>query len=187
MNIIIASSSLRKKILLNSIGYKSELKKPIFNQGLIHTGKTINKYIDYISLAKVTALTNFYYNDIIIATSSRIITNNIILSYPMNKKSATEYYSLLSGKNHIIYTSICVIFKNNIIKKNIVTKIKFRTFNADQINYFVNLNNWKNKFSIYLPLGVNYYYISHIKGSLENLFGFPLYNINEILKKIKYK
>ena len=186
-NIILASSSIRKKLLLNSIGYKLVLNiNPLIN-GLIYNGSFAYKYINYTSFIKTLALSTKYNRNIIISSISYIITNHTIISYPKTIQNAVKYYESLSGKKCTIYTALCIFYKKTLIKKSITTKVKFKFITKNEIKHFIFLKNWKNTYSIYYPLGLNFSYISDIRGSFSNTLGFPLYDVNVILKKIKIR
>ena len=127
-NIILASSSPRRRDILHSAGFSFNIIKPSYDENIL------NKSFSYELIEKnaenkaLCILPSCSKNDIIISADTVVVFDNIILGKPKDYDDAFRMLNMLSGKTHKVVTSICVI-DNETGKKTVKSQTSEVTFN----------------------------------------------------------
>lgn len=182
--IILASSSPRRADILKKLNIGFEIIPSPYVED--HT-RTVFSYdfIENLAYNKAKAVVALVKEpSIIIGADTVVVLDNEILGKPGNYENAFNMLKKLSGKTHIVVTSIVVInSETNEIKKNSTTsKVIFENLTDEQIKYYI--DNYKpfDKAGSYgiqeMPDG----YIKSYTGDLENIIGI---SSNSLLKLLK--
>lgn len=128
----------------------------------------------------------------ILSADTVVTVSGRILHKATNDDMVRSYLSILSGRRHCLYTSVCVIKKNNSEKaifsiKTVESKIKFKRLTSCEIEHYIKLGEGINKAGGYSIDGYAGSYISSISGSYSNIVGLPLYETRNILLGLGYK
>ena len=99
MGIILASSSPRRKKILENLGYNFHIVVPNIDEHNINNLNPIDYVID-VSKRKGLKIHQEYPNDFIISGDTIIEFNNKIIGKPISKEDAFRTLNILSGKSH---------------------------------------------------------------------------------------
>ncbi len=182
-NIILASKSPRRQQLLKELNIPFTIKtiEIAENYSKLLKKKQITAYLAKL---KATPFKNLQENDILITSDTIVWFKGKALEKPKNLDDAKEMLSKLSGKKHLVYTSICLTSKTKQKVFSAKTTVYFKKLSSEEINYYVNN---------YLPLdkagsyGIQEWLgligVKKIIGSYYNIVGFPVHKFyKEILK-----
>jgi septum formation protein len=183
MRIILASSSPRRKYLLNMLLRNFGLKFEIIPANIreyIHHEKT------YDSLDKAASVAGKE-KGLIISADTIVVLNNKVLGKPENKKDAARMLKSLSGKEHKVYTGIC--FMNPALKISItdyeVTTVKFRNISTKEINFYIKSGSPMDKAGAYgIQDDYGSTFVEKINGDYFNVVGLPMVKTYLHLKNI---
>lgn len=182
-NIILASSSPRRRELLEQMGIKFEQRTPNVaeNFPLRLKGSAIT---DYLARLKADAfIDKLTKNDILISADTVVWHEGRLLGKPDNEKEARKMLGLLSDDWHEVITSVCctTIEKQRLLHET--TLVKFRKLREEEISCYV---------AEYLPFDKAGAYgiqdwiglvgISEISGSYTNVVGLPTASLYELLR-----
>ncbi|MFO1130061.1 MAG: Maf family protein [Rickettsiales bacterium] len=134
-------------------------------------------------------------NIFILASDSVIYSSAKVIDKPTNELELEKNLSILSGKQHICYTAVCIIkldainfsILNKVIKLT-TTRVTFKNLSKQEKNFYINNTlKSKNKFSyVYAAEGLAGRYIKNINGSISGLHGLPLCETINILESLGF-
>ena len=183
--VILASSSKRRHVLLNEMKIKYEILNPeideIFSKKLKKSSIT-----DYLSIKKSEP---FYKklkkNQLLITCDTIVWYKNKALGKPLSQSEAVNMLKSLSNKMHKVYSSICLSTYEKQIVLNDETKVYFRKLkNSQIINYVKNYDVMDRAGAYGIQDYIGHIGIKRIEGSYNNVLGFPTSIFVEGLKKL---
>ncbi len=181
--IILASSSPRRADILKKLNIGFEIIPSPYVED--HT-RTVFSYdfIENLAYNKAKAVVPLVKEpSIIIGADTVVVLDNEILGKPGSYEGAFKMLKRLSGKTHLVVTSIVVInTQTNEVKKNSTTsEVTFENLSDEQIKYYI--DNYKpfDKAGSYgiqeMPEG----YIKSYTGDLENIIGISSKSLLKLL------
>ncbi len=181
--IILASSSPRRKQLLEQIGIKPIILPSEYVEKNNYSPK---KQALANAEGKAKWVANKINSDsLIIAADTIVIINEIILGKPKDKKSAKNMLKLLRGKPHNVLSSVYLLdtltkkVENNVVE----TEVFMRDFSNKELNNYINTKEPYDKAGGYAIQGKASIFVSKIKGSYSNVVGLPLAELSCLLSK----
>ena len=185
--LILASSSPRRKFLLESIGYNPyKIVGPRINE-IPYKKELPVKLVERLAINKALEVAKDYPNDIVLAADTVKARGRLIIPKPKEESEAIKFLKLLSGRRHTIYTGVCIVKGERKICKTVQTKAKLKLLTDDEIKCLVQSNEWKDKSGGYALQGVGGAYISWINGSPSNAIGLPVHEVYKILNGLGLK
>ena len=182
-NIILASKSPRRQQLLKELNIPFTIKtiEIAENYSKLLKKKQITAYLAKL---KATPFKNLQENDILITSDTIVWFKGKALEKPKNLDDAKEMLSKLSGKKHLVYTSICLTSKTKQKVFSAKTTVYFKKLSSEEINYYVNNYQPLDKAGSYgIQEWLGLIGIKKIIGSYYNIVGFPVHKFyKEILK-----
>ncbi|UCG03026.1 MAG: septum formation protein Maf [Candidatus Heimdallarchaeota archaeon] len=145
--------------------------------------KTVDpqKYVLRISQKKVTsvAIQQQYEqkNYVIVGCDTVVVSSsNTIIGKPKNREEAAFVLRILSGDSHTVITGCTIVIYPDKVKYQTVvsTVVNFRTLVDEEINYYLEKGEWKNKAGGYAIQGLGAILIDKIEGDYYNIVGLPV-------------
>tara|TARA_B100000900_G_scaffold126304_1_gene106612 strand:+ start:213 stop:779 length:567 start_codon:yes stop_codon:yes gene_type:complete len=172
MGIILASSSPRRKKILEKLGYKFDIKIPNIDEDNINNLNPIDYVID-VSMRKGLKIHQQYKNNFILSGDTVVEFENKIIGKPFSKKNAFEVLSFLSGKSHYVISALSLTYNDNQITIFDSTKVSFKTLKKEEIKYYINNFDVLDKAGSYNIEDAHEIFIKNIDGCYYNIVGFP--------------
>ena len=175
-NLLLGSKSPRRQDLLKALGLQYTLVDidveeiyPIHLQGA--------EIARYLCELKADA-----YNNSLLAEDSILVTADTIvwldgkyIGKPSGKEEAIEMLKQLSGKQHSVFSGICLKSSERKVVFHAHTLVKFRELSSDEIEYYVNHHKPFDKAGSYgIQDWIGYIGITGIEGCYYNVMGFPV-------------
>lgn len=181
--IILASSSPRRADILKKLNIGFEIIPSPYVED--HT-RTVFSYdfIENLAYNKAKAVVPLVKEpSIIIGADTVVVLDNEILGKPGSYEGAFKMLKRLSGKTHLVVTSIVVInTQTNEVKKNSTTsEVTFENLSDEQIKYYI--DNYKpfDKAGSYGIQEIPEGYIKSYTGDLENIIGISSKSLLKLL------
>jgi septum formation protein len=178
--IILASSSPRRKLLLNALLKNFGLKFAVKPANIVENipQKVKNFGVFAANLAEFKALeTAKREKGIIIGADTIVVINGKILGKPVNKADAIRILKLLSGKVHKVYTGLVILDSTtrNIYKTFEATSVKFRKLSMKEIEFYVKGGSPMDKAGAYgIQDDLGSTFVEKINGDYFNIVGLPV-------------
>lgn len=183
-HLILASSSPRRRELLQQLGLEFEIFSPEIDESVL-VGESIAAYVERLACAKAEAVSMQYPNAIVIAADTSLSVDHHILGKPESKQHAFEMWQRISGRKHDVYSGVCV--RTSTEKSSIVvrTQVEFQVLSHSDMDDYWATGEPVGKAGAYAIQGIAARYIPRIEGSYSNVVGLPLYETVQLLKAVK--
>ncbi len=187
--IILASTSIKRKELLEKTGLKFEVVSSDYVEDMT-LPLPPDKLVKFLSKGKAKSVAPKYKNAIIVSADTIACFKSKIFGKPYIKKKAFEMLNQLSGHTLSAFTGFTIIdTKNgNIISKAVETKLTFKKLSPKMIKeYIKNGKPLKYAGAFTLRDIEARGFIQKIEGDADNVIGLPVDTVMKTLKKFGIK
>ena len=186
MKLILASSSPRRKQILERIGLKFEIIPPNIDESHLSVKMKPEEYCISLAKNKTMKISQYHPNALVIGADTIVSLNNNILNKPKDHINAKKMLSMLSGKTHQVHTGICMNWMEKNIRNsfNEVSQVTFRKLDEKEITYYIKNYKPYDKAGSYGIQGWSSLFVKNIQGCHDNIVGFPISRIHAELKKL---
>lgn len=185
--IILASSSPRRKELLEQVGLKFEIFSPDIDESVC-LGESADHYVKRLAEQKAQAILAQFPDAIVIAADTSLVLDHKIIGKPESKQHAFEIWTALSDRQHDVLSGVCVRSSEcdpNTIQSMVVrTQVHFRKLSQLDMEQYWATGEPIGKAGAYAIQGYAAQFIPRIQGSYSNVVGLPLYETLQLLKNI---
>ena len=187
-NIILASTSARRKALLEQIGLVFKIDAGVREESAV-TGQIPEEIVREISLKKAQSVADKYPDALIIAADTIGVIAGRIIGKPHSEQEAKEILSLLSGKAHSVITGFTVLdtATNKSVSKTVATTVYFKNLTKSEIEEYIKTGEPLDKAGAYAIQGKGALFVEKIDGDYFNVVGLPLGALAEVLKEFGVK
>ena len=183
--IILASSSPRRKELLNQIGLKFDILHSEYEEDMTKnlTSHALAKELAY---GKAQAVAKKVRSGVVIGCDTFIEYKKKRIGKPKNKKEAADILKNISGQTIRIYSGIAIIDTDE--KKELVdyemTKVKIKKLSQKEIDAYVETGEPLDKAGAFAIQGRGAIFIEKIEGCYSNVVGMPLHKLYNNLQRL---
>ena len=181
--IILASSSPRRKELLQQLGWDFEIYSPDIDES-VREREIVEHYVERLARDKAQAVLNQYPEAIVIAADTSLSFAGKIIGKPESKQHAFEIWSALSGQWHDVYSGVCVASRSKVLSTVVRTQVEFQCLSHVEMEKYWATGEPVGKAGAYAIQGIAAQYIPQIQGSYSNVVGLPLYETVELLESV---
>ena len=186
---ILASASPRRRELLEQLGMKFDIVVAPIDESGIDKGMSPDLYTGVLSMYKAAAVAKTLREqgrtqEIIIAADTIVYSNGEILGKPSDKEDAKRILTSLQGKEHEVYSGLCVmrIKDGYSVSRSVKTTVSFKELKEAEIDAYVKTDEPDDKAGAYAIQGKASAFIKGISGDYFNVVGLPLSELYDILK-----
>jgi nucleoside triphosphate pyrophosphatase len=186
--LVLASGSPRRLALINQAGIEADALKPSDIDETPRRGEIPRAYANRLARTKAeVALENVKLDDelrgaYILAADTVVAVGRRILPKADLLDEAAQCLRLLSGRNHRVHTSICLVTPKEAFRQRLVeTRVRFKRLSDEDIEAYLASGEWRGKAGGYAAQGIAGTFIVKIVGSYSNVVGLPLYETVNLL------
>ena len=186
--LILASQSPRRKELLAQIGvYPDDIIPADISE--IPLKKEIPlKLAARLASEKASSVALTAPDNWVLAADTVVACGRRILGKPENISEAERFLKLLSGRRHRVISGVCLITPNKKkIIKTIVTAVKFKLLSKEELESYLETEEWHGKAGGYAIQGYAGTFVKWISGSYSNVVGLPLFETAGMLRGAGYQ
>lgn len=183
MKILLASASPRRRELLKRAGLKFSVTSADVDETLPE-GITPDKAVRYLCRIKSDAVTAD--SDTVVITADTVVAcDGKILGKPADEADARRMLKLLSGREHSVYTGVCL--KKGKRKKLFTerTRVYFYELTDEEIDAYISSGEPMDKAGAYGIQGAAFSFVRKINGDYNNVVGLPLARAVRELKELE--
>jgi nucleoside triphosphate pyrophosphatase len=173
--LILASGSPRRRELLNAAGYRFEVLPP--NVGEVVPGAlTLHELTSWNALRKGLAVARQHPRAVVLAADTLVALDDDLIGKPANLADARSILARLSGRSHQVATGVLLahLASGRIATFSVLSRVRFRKWNAEQIERYLQQINPFDKAGAYAAQGRGRAIVRRIAGSRTNVIGLPL-------------
>lgn len=183
-NIILGSSSPRRNELLKSLGFDFVINPSHADEDypLNLKGHEIPVFLAKKKASSFNGVLTE--TDLLITADTIVWCEGEIFNKPINFEEGKLMLQTLSGKMHEVFTAVCLKSANKQIIFYDATKVYFKKFTNEEIEYYLNKYKPYDKAGSYgVQEWIGYIGIEKIEGSFYNVMGLPVKKLHEELMK----
>lgn len=188
MKTILASSSPRRKELLEMIGLEFEVKTSNVEEDLL-PNLSIEAQSKRLAYIKAKAVFDETEGDrIIIGSDTIVFKENKIYGKPHNREEAENMLQELKNAKHKVITSISVLsqIKGKCMEQTDydITEVKLKDLSKEEIENWLDTGEAYDKAGAYAIQGKFSVYVENLKGNFYSVMGLPVHKLYKMLKKL---
>jgi len=184
--LVLASSSPRRKELLESVGIDFEIIAPSSDESLLEK-ENPEDYVLRIATEKSLSVSRSLNSDVlVIGADTIVVVDNEILGKPEGEGDARGMLSKISGRAHYVLTAFSITKPEaEILHTHVVgTEVLVKTLEPEEIEGYIKTTEPMDKAGAYGIQGLGAFMVKEIRGSYTNVVGLPLVEVVEALKKL---
>lgn len=181
--LILASNSPRRQELLKDAGFQFDVFTRNIDES-IPEKTPIELVAKIISELKNKAYRELLNDEIILTSDTIVVSDDMVLGKPKNKKEAAEMLQKLSGKAHDVISGVCISSMQKSIIFDDITQVFFKELSTEQINYYIDQYQPFDKAGAYgIQEWIGMIGVEKIIGSYYNVMGLPIHKVYDNLKQ----
>src|ERR1700731_1265237 len=186
--LVLASGSPRRVTLINQAGIEPDALRPTDVDETPKRGELPRACANRLARAKADAALEFVREDeelsgaYILAADTVVAVGRRILPKAELLDEAAQCLRLLSGRNHRVHTSICLVTPKEALRQRLVeTRVRFKRLSEQDIEAYLASGEWRGKAGGYAVQGLAGTFVVKLVGSYTNVVGLPLYETVALL------
>jgi nucleoside triphosphate pyrophosphatase len=185
---VLASGSPRRLGLINQAGIEPDALRPADIDETPIKGELPRACANRLARAKAdAAVASLRVDDelqdaYILAADTVVAVGRRILPKAELLDEAAQCLRLLSGRNHRVYTAICLVTPKEAVRQRLVeTRVRFKRLSEQDIEAYLASGEWRGKAGGYAVQGLAGTFVVKLVGSYTNVVGLPLYETLTLL------
>lgn len=184
MQLILASSSPRRKQLLKMLGIEPKILISSIDENQLPDEST-ETFLRRVSMAKGEAVyKDDYFNIPIISSDTIVWCNNLIIGKPGDRDEASRFLKMLSGNVHDVLTGLSILYQGVTHYEYARTQVEFCEINDEELKYYLDNEDYMDKAGAYAIQGLASAFVKRIDGCYFNVMGFPVNLFYQMMKRI---
>lgn len=179
--IILASSSPRRKELLQLHKYDFKIDFQEIDE-VLDESLALPLRLEKLAYQKAAPIALKYPHDLVIGADTMVCLGKQMLGKAKSRQEAFEMLKMLSNQTQIVYSAIAIIDCNKATTFHDGTKVTFKNLTDQEINDYLDLNEWQGKAGAYAIQGEGKRLVEKIEGDMETVIGLPVWILDEYLK-----
>jgi len=181
--LILASGSPRRRELLTRMGYTFEIIVPDVDENVSGHAREV---VGILSRRKAEAIANNEDHGIVIASDTLVSLSGEALGKPHDEADAHRMLRMLSGQTHEVFTGVTIIdaasgkSETQVVRTGVI----FRDLSDEEIQAYISTGEPMDKAGAYAIQGGAHGFVEGFEGSYENVIGFPVDEIREMLHRM---
>jgi septum formation protein len=187
--LVLASASPRRLALLEQVGIIPDALRPVTVDETPAKGEVPRHLVRRLARAKAEAARKLvraepdYAKSFILTADTAVAVGRRILGKPEEGDRAIDTLERLRGRNHRVYTAICLITPDDRMRERVVeTRLRFRNLSDSEIRDYIASGEWKGKAGGYAIQGIAGGFVVKLVGSYTSVVGLPLTEVITLLK-----
>ena len=148
-----------------------------------HPGEAPANFVRRLAEEKARAV-DCESGDVVLAADTTVCLGDIVLGKPVNEADAVRMLRLLSGRQHFVYTGICLLYGHSCVVDLAATDVSFTQLTEEEISEYTRSGEPADKAGAYAIQGLASKFVLSITGSYANVVGLPISLVYSRLKAL---
>lgn len=182
IQVVLASGSPRRAQIMEAIGVPCRVAPQKIDESL-REGESVVNYVERLSREKAESALGEFCQSVIIGADTVVVLGDLILEKPKDRAAGTEMLSLLSGRRHLVFTGLTVLYSSLVITDVVTTEVSFRDISNEEMELYWKTGEPEDKAGGYGLQGIGGTFVTSIRGSYSGVLGLPVFETERALKK----
>jgi len=185
-SLILASESPRRRELLAALGVPFRVV-PSGVDEIPFPGEPPARFARRAALDKGMEIAGRHPSSWILSADTIVVLDGRILGKPRDRSEAREMLSLLAGREHKVYTAVCLLraaggYRDAATE---VTRVRFRPLTSREVAAYARTGECDDKAGAYAAQGAGMLLIDRVAGSFTNVVGLPMTRVVGMMRKAR--
>ena len=181
--VVLASSSPRRRDLLNLIGIEHEVRPPNIDETM-RPGEVPRRHAERLAREKASAIATRDPDLITIGADTVVVINRRVLGKPKDKNDAARMLSMLSGREHTVVTAVAVSRGRKLRSAIEEVRVRFRVLHDDEIEAYIATGEPMDKAGAYGIQGYGATIVERVEGDYFAVMGLPLVRLVGLMRDV---
>ena len=182
--LILASSSPRRKELLDAVGWPYEAIVAGIDESLLPHEAPAD-YVQRLARSKAEAVAGRVQSGLVLGADTTVVVGGEILAQPVDDDDARRMLQLLNGQWHEVLTGVAAVRVCGETRVDYeTTRVRFAEMSEREIDWYVATGEARGKAGAYGIQGAAALFIEEIEGDYFNIVGLPIRLVYELTAKI---
>ena len=182
--LVLASASPRRQELLRNAGIEFAVQ-PADVPEVPRNAEEPKAYAERLAREKAQAVFRQRPQDVVLGADTVVVIDQQILEKPRDAEDAVRMLKLLSGREHLVTTGVCLIGTGFEDVNSASTKVMMDTMDDEDIRAYVETREPMDKAGAYAIQGMASRWIPRIEGDYSNVVGLPVALVYRMLRERK--
>ena len=186
--LVLASGSPRRLSLLNQAGIEPDSLQPTEVDEIPVKGELPRALANRLAKTKAQAalasvkIDEELRGSYILAADTVVAVGRRVMPKAEMLDEAAACLRLLSGRNHRVYTGICLVTPRETFRQRLIeTRVRFKRLSTEDVEAYLASGEWRGKAGGYAIQGLAGTFVVKMVGSYTNVVGLPLYETVSLL------
>lgn len=184
MTIILASQSPRRQELLARITPDFQAIPADIDES-VAAGLTPEEYVLEMAQKKAQLIYKQNSDRLVIGSDTIVAVDGEVLGKPRDDADAFRMLRQLSGRKHLVLTSLYMMTKDQIEQTIVAAEVTFFDLSDEEINAYIASGEPQDKAGSYGIQGEAAFFVESIQGDYYAIVGFPIAHVKRMLAKFK--
>jgi septum formation protein len=175
-SLILASASPRRRELLRATGIRFRVIPSRAAESAAFPGEDPRRYVRRAAWDKGYEVSVRYPGAWVLSADTIVTLDGKILGKPSDRRQAFRMLSLLAGREHRVYTAVCLLRADRSYRADATgaTRVRFRALPPAEIEGYLRTGESDDKAGAYAAQGAGTALIERVSGSFSNVVGLPM-------------
>lgn len=182
----LASRSPRRARLLEMLGVRFDVTFPDEDNGEWHQGEDPSGYAIRQAQEKALSVARRTDKGVVLGADTVVYLDNEVLEKPANHEEALAYLRRLSGREHEVFTGLCLAKAGGEPRVSGVecTRVSMSTLDEETIRAYVETGEPLDKAGAYGIQGIGGMLVAAVSGCYFNVMGLPLARLRALVREL---
>lgn len=190
MKLVLASASPRRREILKNAGYSFSVRPAELEEHLNPALSPSQAVAELAAQKAACAAQHAAEDELILAADTIVVRDRAILGKPQDEAQAFAMLRSLAGREHTVYTGVCVAQPGKTGKKEAfsrATAVRFYDLSDDEIRSYLATGEPMDKAGAYGIQGYGCLLVESIRGDYFNVMGLPIAQTARLLSQYGVK
>ena len=181
--VVLASSSPRRRQLLNLIGIAHDVRPANIDESA-RPREVPRRHAERLAREKASAVATRDPDLVTIGADTVVVINRTVLGKPADGDEAARMLGLLSGREHLVITAVAVSRGKKLRSAIEEVRVRFRRLRDDEIQAYIATGEPMDKAGAYGIQGFGATIVERIEGDYFAVMGLPLVRLVGLLRDV---
>ena len=183
LRVILASSSPRRRDLLDLIGVRHEVRPANADETYLGDEKPA-VHAERLARLKAMMIAEGNGASLVIAADTIVVVDGQVLGKPRDADDASRMLARLSGRTHVVITGVAVALEGRIVSTTEEVSVTFRDLGREEIEAYIATREPMDKAGAYGIQGYGATIVRRVEGDYFAVMGLSLIRLVELMAEL---
>jgi septum formation protein len=181
--LVLASASPRRADILRAQGLDFTVEPAHIDEATLPE-EAPDAHVERLALEKARAVAKSFPDVVVMGFDTIVVIDGEILGKPDDRGHAIAMLTRLSGRTHVVHSSVALVCEGAAETGQSTTKVRFRGLSNEEIESYVDSGEPMDKAGAWGIQGVGAMLVAHLDGGYFTVMGLPLGCMRELWARL---